>query len=378
MRGGRWGWTCLGWLIAGPVLAQPLPVVPLAEESTDATGGTPDYVPQVEAPPLVVDKQDQASHAADSGWHAWLSDRFAAERQTTAPVQGPLPTDVGVGPNLATSNRLRVGTSWHRAPQSGFVREFQAVLEGDIDGGTLDRFDPPASTYTLRKAFVEAGTPVGQFSAGRMVASWGLGLVAQAGEDDPMQFGLRRGGTLVDRFQYAVLPAALFHEGNPLEAFPLAIAVAYDRLISDDLVRQHDRWEGVIGGTDVGRNLVGALVYRGKDLQTGAYYSERHQTDVEGLGIDARVVDAFARWQLRHGAWKFVLAGEAVYANGTTTWLRTPAQPDLLNIEQFGGALRLEASHGTVQGRLEGGIASGDSRPFDGTVRKHRLAPTTS
>lgn len=371
MRGGRWGWTCLGWLVAGPVLALEPTAAPLAG---DATGATADRAPVLAVPPAVAFKQDKPVATENVGWHAWLFDRLATQRQTTAPVQGPLASDVGLGPHEATWNRLRVGTSWNRAAHSGFVREFQAVLEGDVDRGTLDRFDRPAGTYTLRKAFVEATTLAGQFGAGRMVASWGLGLVAQAGEDDPLQFGMRRGGTLVDRAQYAVLPAALINSGNPLGAFPLAVAVAYDRLISDDLVRQHDRWDGVTGSTDVGRNLVAALLYRGKDLQFGAYLTGRHQTDAQGLGIDARIVDGFWRWQFHHLGWKFCVAGEAVYASGTTTWLRTPAQPNLLDIEQFGGAVRLEANHGTVHARLEGGIASGDSRPFDGTVRNFAFA----
>jgi hypothetical protein len=366
-----WLWACLSAFAAMPGFAQP---TGLPAESTPSASPPGERERILEPPPAVVQEGSDASGPLSAGWHAWLADRLAVESQSAAPVQRALPGDAGLSPSTQTWNRMRLGGAWVYAASHGFVRELQAVIEADVDRGSLDRFDAPGNTLTLRKGFVEATTLAGQFGAGRMVTSWGLGLVAQSGEDDPLQFGMRRGGSIVDRVQYAVLPAAPFQHGDPLKAFPLALAIAYDRVVSDDNVRLRQDWDGVVGGTDHGRNLVAALLYRGKDLQLGAYASSRHQTDVQSLGLDARIADAYGHWQVRHGTWTFAIAGEAVYASGTTTWLRTPANPELLQIEQFGGAARIEATHGQVHARLEAGVASGDSRPFDDTARNFAFA----
>lgn len=315
------------------------------------------------------------AHAGPAaGWRAWAADRLAAERQSAAPVLGALPGDHGVAPSTASWNRLRAGLGWTYRAAQGFVREVQTLAEVDANRGGLDRFDASGTWLTLRKAWVEVTTVAGQFGVGRTTSQWGLGLVAQGGEEDPLQFGMRRGGSLVDRMQFAVVPAAAFQAGDPLEAFPLAVVLAYDRVVADDLMRLRDPWDGVRGGADTGRNLIAALLYRGKSLQLGAYASARNQTDAEGLGLTARIFDAFGRWQARLQGWQVTLSGEGVYAAGTTTWLRTPAQPDHLLVEQFGGAARVEVERKSVHMRLEAGIASGDSRPFDDTVRNFAFA----
>lgn len=373
-----WLVACLLGLGAVPAWAQPHD---LPADATPAMAHALPAEPErvLEPPAAVALDEAEPPRPLTPGWHAWIADRLSVESQSAAPVQRAVSTDAGVPPSTQTWNRMRLGAAWVHTADHGFVRELQAMLEGDVDRGGLDRElfgqdSQPGNAVTLRKAFVEATTLAGQIGVGRMVASWGLGLVAQAGEEDPLQFGMRRGGSIVDRIQYAVLPAAPFQGGDPLKAFPLALAVAYDRVVSDDLARLRQDWEGITGGPDHGRNLVAALLYRGRDLQLGAYASSRHQTDAQSLGLDARIYDAFGHWQVRRAGWTFALAGEAVYAKGSTTWLRTPANPDLLQIEQFGGAARLEITHGAVHARVEAGVASGDSRPFDETVRNFAFA----
>jgi hypothetical protein len=323
-------------------------------------------------PPEAVEVGDEPPPAAEPpGLRVHVLQRLMAQQESVRPVAGPLPGEGGLAPTLRAWSRTRAGLDWlHES--NGFVREARAALEFDLDRGTLEP-DVADWAVNLRRANLEMTTNIGQFSAGRTVSQWGLGLVAQAGEADPMQFGMRRAGSLVDRVQYAMLPGALWHKGDPRDAFPLAVAVAADRVVSDDLMRARGRLQGVTGGDDQGQQVLGALLYRGEHLQAGTYIASRSQTDALGLTLDVVVYDLYARLATRIRGWGVSLAGEGVVARGTTTWLRTVNQ-NASDVAQFGGVVRLDLEHEGLQLRLETGLASADERPFDGAVRAFQFA----
>ena len=295
-------------------------------------------------------------------WHINGAWRLAGDRVTPIDVNAPDPTHIA--PNDVGEHRLRLGGDVEYAQTEGFVRSLAAQVQADFrqSNYTIDTPDG----FLMRKAFAEATTLAGRLGAGRTTQHWGLGLVAQDGVDDPMQFGMKHGGGIVDRVQYAILPAALFSKGDPLEAFPLALAVAYDRVRLDDMARTD---------SDVAHHWLAALLYQGKDLQAGLYGVKRDQKDAAGLGLDAWIGDAYASYGAwTNTGWRLSVAGEVAVVSGTTTWLRTITQPDHLNVAQWGGVIRGEAAHKQVKLRLEGGIASGDDRPFDNTLHNFQFA----
>lgn len=302
------------------------------------------------------------------GWHAELNlaQRLVADGVSPVESQGPLATDALRSSSPAQLEyRSRTGgrLSWHG---DQFVRELEARLELEIR--TWDRPDPALQdgATLLRRGGAELTTSIGRFSLGRMTTTWGLGAVAQDGTDDAMQFGVRRGGNVVTRMGYAFLPAALFQSGDPQQAFPLAIAVAYDWVVRDDLAY----FPG-----DSAHNAILALVYQGKALQAGLYGVMRDQKDALGLGLNARMADAFFRWrqQGQRDGWVGVSA-EGAAIGGTTGWLKTIDHKDGLDIAQLGGVARLEFGLRRWSARIETGVAGADPRPLDGTLRTFRFA----
>ena len=336
-------------------------LLPLAALAQDAVVDLAAAATPIAAPAPAAD-----AHAHAFPLRAWVQERFAGSGVSAIDVGRPLPTDPQLlGPTTQTENRLRLGLGLDWSSHSGFLRK--AMLEGEADVfSDIWSEGTHTSDQRLRKGFIELTTLAGQVSAGRMVSTWGLGILAQSGEEDAMQFGLRRGGSLVDRVQYAILPAALIQSGDPLKAFPLAVVVAYDRIVRDDLMD--------VENGDHGRQAIGALLYRSADLDLGAYGVSRTQRDKSDLGADVLMGDVYGAWRQKIGSYKLEIAGEWAVIDGSTTWFRTVAHPSSVDILQHGGVLRADLSRGRVSGRLEFGLASGDSRPQDGTLRNMKFA----
>ncbi len=353
------------------VIAVPPQATP-AQAAEDASPTAQAAERFVEAPDE--EYEEMPALAKREGWHAWAWDRVAASTQSAVAVSRSFDGSSVVDPSRQSWNRARFGMGFNHSEHRGFIRAVDAAIEGDLDRGTLDVDASSASRITLRKGYVEAKTLAGQFTIGRQASGWGLGLVAQSGVEDPLQFGLRRGGTIVDRLQYGILPAALWSKGDPAHAFPLAIAVAYDRVVADDLVRGVQATDGVFGGPDDARNKIIALLYQGQSLHAGLYAAWRHQTDVANQTMSVQITDAFLAYTASARDWRFGVSAEGVIAHGATTWLRTMDHQDSLDIEQYGGVARIDLSRRNVHVRLEGGVASGDGQPLDGTLRNFSFA----
>lgn len=311
---------------------------------------------------------DAAAHAV--GWHskAWLYQRFVADSASLVEANGPEPKEtLRLSSPTEVESRSRFGgeVAWRSA--SGFLRAIKGEVELEVR--SWDRPEPALrdGPTLWRRASAEATTLAGQFTFGRTQSTWGLGVLAHDGVEDPMQFGVRRGSSTVTRLGYALLPAALWHGGDPTQAFPLALAVAYDWVGRDDLAA----YPG-----DQANNTIAALLYRGKELQTGVYGVLRKQTDANSLTMEATIVDGFLRWRRSNGRRNYLeLAAEGVMVQGQTGWLATPSQPGPKDIEQYGGVARIEVGQGRGSSfRLETGTASADSRPGNATLRNFRLA----
>ncbi len=315
---------------------------------------------------------------------ATVTDRVAWSGTGGVDVGRPLPTDPDhLAPSHVIEHRLRIGGRLAWQGLAGWLPELAADIQVDVLSAPLwrDRDEPllaadplagrPAdvtagSSQRIRKASLTATTRYAQISAGRTVSQWGLGLLAHDGEADPWQFGLSRDGHVVDRVALLTMPFAIGHEGDPRDAFPLVVALAWDWLVRDDLAIRADG--------DRGNNAVAALLYHGKQLQLGAYGLWRKQRDRDDLGLDVRGGDLFAQLSHDHGDWKLLAAAEFALLRGETGWFRSVSSPDHLDIAQAGGVVRLQAERGAFGLRLEGGMASGDANPYDGTVGNFSFA----
>jgi hypothetical protein len=381
-----WSLPAVGWaqeLAVAPADATPVataaePTPVAAPDDTTAAAILPSVVPPAApepappvAPALVLYPEDPATRDARTfpiGFHAWTVFR------TTQPDATRVDTDPGlpqVPVDRPRTGRLRVGGMWVDAGKGGPVKRSSATLEFDLWRNQHSiglRWDDPDAA--LRRGFVEAITDYGLFGAGRTLSTWGVGLLAHDGEDDPMQPGARMGGNIVDRVQYAFAPGSLF--GRDEKSLPLFLAVALDRVVRDDVV------DAAAG--DVARNAVAALFYRSKDWELGGYFVDRSHDDAQGLGLQARIGDIAGKVNFALGPGTLELAGEGVIVRGETTWLRTPLQPPGIDVAQQGGVLRADWTqalngHGKgLRARLELGHASGDDRPFDATLRPFRFA----
>lgn len=313
---------------------------------------------------------------------AELEDRLFLQSVSPVDVGRPLATDADRLQRAGVfEHRLRAGGTldWHES--KGFVRQLGLTVQADVFSGAmwrngddpLLRYDPLAARsadpldadhHLLRQFAATATTSIGRISVGRMVSSWGLGLLAQDGAHDPFQFGIKRDGSVVDRISLATMPAAWF--ADPATAFPLFAIIAVDRVVVDDLAD--------LAANEDANNLVAALLYKSKTSALGMYGVLRSQQDDRGLTIDATVLDLFAAHGTRMGRWQVQAATEWLMITGETTYFRTPTNPEELKLLQYGGAVHIEAARPGFASRLQAGLASGDDRPFDDTVRNLKFA----
>ncbi|MBM4343801.1 MAG: hypothetical protein FJ100_10545 [Deltaproteobacteria bacterium] len=341
-----------------------LPVAPSAVDAPAAA--TAEMHPSVETPTAVEPKA--APDEPHSAWH-WrhsLDQRFVGERASVVEGLGPEASEAArLGPTSGMQARARAGTQVSYASPDGFFRHAVGELQVQLRYWDQPWAPLPATHNALLRGRVELTTTAGQFTLGRSASVWGLGLLATDGGYDALQFGARQGENAVTRLGWAVLPASLWHKGDPLEAFPLAVAVAYDVQAHDDLAR--------LPG-DAATNQIAAILYRGKQVQTGAYAVRRAQTDADGLGLAATVVDGFVRYRRQTGLGWVEIAAEGLYGWGHTGWLKSPNQPDGLDLAQWGGAARVEVGRRRGALRFEAGGASADALPLNGTLRSFRFA----
>ena len=277
--------------------------------------------------------------------------------------------------------RWELGGVWLQALQLDLQADFFAaplsVSTGDAGTGNAARLSAdPLLTGTpdvfsvdatlLRQLAVEAEGRFFRLAAGRMVSRWGLGLLAQSGDDEPYQFGLKRKGAVVDRAQIALLPAGIPGDGSYLGILPLALVFAADRVVDDDLASRR--------AGDEAKQMIAAALLRGPNGELGAYGVRRWQTDAAGLGLNAWVADVYGSWKGKVRGLRVSAATEWLWIRGDTTWFRTSTSPSKLKVAQSGGLVRLRIEDGNLGVQMDAGYASGDDTPFDDTISNFKMA----
>ena len=277
-----------------------------------------------------------------------------------------------LGQDFVLDSRLRTGLAYGSGG-------FRAVLEGDLFEGQLagDEWDVPGEEdardrhrmgvgtgedFDLRKAFVKARFGFFGVQAGVSTSHWGLGMLANDGNRDPV-FGRNDFGDRVIRLQVASRP---FGKGE----VPLTISLAGDRVIEDEFshwtpFNEEDKggkaWQGI-----------GAVLWQPEDGATlGVYGVHRRQTESD----DERqtiitALDAYADWTTELDGWSLRLAGEGATLLGSTSRALTYNYRDELRVRCGGltGLVELNPHDLPLRGLFRGGWASGDGNPDNDVV----------
>lgn len=282
----------------------------------------------------------------------------------------------------AADTRLRTDVSAY-APQGSFALKARIDLLDDLAlGGTEPGVAPSRVTATgrdavlrVKRVYAEALTPVGLITAGRMGSTWGLGLLANGGDDPDASYG-----DAADRVAFV----------TPVVGLIWAAAYDFDSI---DWTAPRDAYDQVNLGGPAAQRTVTFAVLRWRDptarnrrlaagkttLEYGAVVSRRWQSrDVPGAygaagttsssstasrsiprGFQA---DALDGWVRVSGPWGRVEA-EGAYLSAIVRQASTiPGillhQP--IRSTQSGAALESEFGTSAFSAGLDLGYASGD------------------
>jgi hypothetical protein len=311
-----------------------------------------------------------------------LQGRF--ERWSELPLRAPAgdATLGDLGQRTFATAWLRVGARASYRERATLVVQADLMprwILGDLALGLgADRAfaqDEAAPAFArLRLLHLDVQTGVGLLRIGQVGSHWGLGVLTNDG-DHPTLFGDYRLGALVERVSFASKPLGA--------ASPFTLAVAADAVLSDATARWAD-------GDRAYQAVVAAFYERGPSFF--GVYGARRWTKVRAFDDDGRldvwVADASARHAAPLGIGDaYVYAeGEAAFVFGRTDAVRTTEVPEM-DVRGFGFAGRVGVATGAVAampdgrrfGRLalevEGGFASGDGNPYDGTLKRFAFDP---
>lgn len=238
----------------------------------------------------------------------------------------------------------------------------------------------------LRYAYLDWVTPIGLLRVGQTGNNWGMGLVANNG-DRPLIFGDYRFGSIVERIAFATRPLG--------RESPFVVAVAGDAVFHDATAKWTD-------GDRAYQAVLSAYYEKGAN-QIGFFGVRRwHAVRSEGQGtvpgdIRVWVADVAGRGALPVADDVFAFgAFELATIQGKTDAIRSTAEFNEQDIKSYGGAVQIglvrsgraaptakapgvdpnaPQTWGKVVALIEGGYASGDANPYDGTVKRFTFDP---
>ncbi len=223
--------------------------------------------------------------------------------------------------------------------------------------------------FLLRELYLQVPVGIGVLRVGRQVSRWGLGMIANTGDEEVFPFADASHGDISERLMFITKPAKPFTKGRAGDA--IVLALAGDIINRDELTKTRDTaWQ-----------VIGVLTWRETDLEVGTYIVYRHhETDVQQVtrDTDALAVDLYARWQhVFARRFRLELAYEGAYIDGTTEQARFEGARFPLDVRQFGQVFRadLEDKRWGYTATLEVGYAGGDNNNGDGTARAFRFDP---
>jgi len=254
------------------------------------------------------------------------------------------------------------------------------VAQGVSAAGDHARDDRVPSFARLRYLYVDWTTPIGLLRVGQVGNNWGMGILANNG-DRPLLFGDYRFGSIVERIAFATRPFG--------KQSPFIIAIAGDAVMQDNTAK----WSA---GDRAYQMVVSALYEKGWD-QLGFFGTRRwHDVRSEVSGIDGGKLNTWiadvAGKTARSVADDVFAYGafEVAHVFGKTDAIRSTPEFNEQDISSWGAAAQLgivkrakgeptkegsPATWGQMVAQIEGGYASGDANPYDGTVKRFTFDP---
>jgi hypothetical protein len=262
-----------------------------------------------------------------------------------------------------TFGRFRVGTEWDLFTGQLFGAMWQVPC-------TLDERNRHTHTVLTPRGFVPRKASFGfdwpalSIEAGLVTSHWGLGLMANDGDHDPM-FGRNDFGDRVVRLRVTGKP--LYAASGHAQRDFLFLTAAFDWVIADDIARI-DRQQLALQG------ILSLLYADPGDRRLGIYAVYRGQRETtEDRFTRAIALDLFGQMPLAlsPSGWGLMMAGEGAMIAGTTDRSTSYESPDQLAVVSGGAAavFTVHAPDKRLQVHLRSGVASGDPEPDDGVTR---------
>ncbi|PJB49208.1 MAG: hypothetical protein CO108_00545 [Deltaproteobacteria bacterium CG_4_9_14_3_um_filter_63_12] len=239
---------------------------------------------------------------------------------------------------------------------------------------------PWTNVVLPRDIEVDLDTGAGLLRIGHQTSSWGLGIMANDGREDPnnplQAFNDRVNGDLVERVMFITRP------GRALDAKPHTVADAFVLGLGADLVFLDENASLVDGDVAFQGILVAAMrPERAKDAkrgdrewELGTYSVFRRQDDADGAYLTVGAFDLYGRLagtipKLK-GQVLGSIAGEAAWTVGWTDRTVSEGGPTELFVNGFGYAVEglLEFPKPEVKLGIRLGMATGDANSDDDTL----------
>lgn len=221
------------------------------------------------------------------------------------------------------------------------------------------------SWFNPRHLYMELKLPFGIVRAGQMGSYWGMGILANDGNHDPV-FGTVFGGDIVERALFATKP--FYKMGN--KYFKDFMVVLAGDLVFDDITAR--LYEG-----DLAWQAVLALRWAYNDQALGFYFVYRDMTKKDGRYLDVFVLDWYLHLAVSlQETLQAYVEGEAVYITGKTTLAYSLQQPGGHDVRQFGAAGKVGLKWlETINLWIELGYGSGDCNNYDGEIKQFTMDP---
>jgi len=220
----------------------------------------------------------------------------------------------------------------------------------------------------LRQAYLQLAAPFGLLRVGQMTSSYGLGILANSGEDDDLRVGTRRHGDIVDRALLLVKPFRPL-TGPGKWGDWLALMVAGDMVYQDENARYVDGDRAYMG--------TGGLLFRHPRFTNAFILTFRTQEDEDGDTLEVFAFNVNGQNRIRlaetsppdagRGGIDLFLDYEAAWLLGHTDRVRKLGSEDGLDLRSFGavGRVGVDLADLGLEVELEVGYASGDNNSYD-------------
>ena len=208
------------------------------------------------------------------------------------------------------------------------------------------------SLISPREASLGVKLDQGWLKMGLMTSHWGMGMLANSGEENP-EFGVAEFGDRVVRARFTT---------KPTPKSPWHLTAALDRVLEDELVETPAK-------TWASQRVV-SLFWKEGPHRLGVYGALRNSTFIEeGRSSNASVVDLFGSTKrtILSGSGELHASFEAATIKGKTDRSTSSQATDRLLVEAYGATsnVKVTLGGGKFEMGARAGFASGDNDPSD-------------